>query len=482
MLFDVAAVLSPSGVFGGVAEAFGVHEISRQISAIVETVDPSTQYPSVFGGLFGGLFSPVGSGAGILSNASPHPSDVTTASSARLDPFLIPHLSGNETLDRLSVLSGSEVAPFVAGNRAEIHRLLLSPPRASSVATWWGSLPRSGQKTLASSASEVVGNLDGVPFAVRDKANRLTLSRSVSQLEISIESGIGRAKLVEKRHHLDILTQVTKTLERESGKPQRQLLTLDPSGEVRAAVVVGNLATADYVSYLVPGMFFTVQGQMYDWTVIAQDLQTEQAGWLKTLSSTDSGLSGKTAATVAWIGYQTPGVLDIASLDRAQIGANFLGHAIQGIRAARVGAQPFVSLVTHSYGSTAAMMELAKGGMTVDALAIIGSPGSAAQSASALGVKDGNVFVGEAAWDPIVNTAFYGSDPGSTTFGAHRMDVAAATDPITNKPLAAAVGHLGYFDAGTTAMRNLALIGLDQSPLVSTGSPADATRTLADVR
>ena len=489
MLFDVAAVLSPSGALGGVAEAFGVHEISHQISAIVEIVDPTTQYPSVFSEQFSeqfaGLFSPVGAGAGILSNGSPQPSDIGTDSSstsARLDPSLIPRLSGSETLDRLTVLSGSEMAAFVAGNRAAIDRLLLSPPRASSIATWWGSLPRSGQKTLASTAPEVVGNLDGVPFAVRDKANRLTLSRSVSQLTTSIESGVGRAKLVEKRHHLDILTQVTKTLERKTGTAQRQLLTLDPSGEVRAAVVVGDLATADYVSYLVPGMFFTVQGQMYDWTVIAEDLQTEQAGWLKTLSRADSGLTGKTAATVAWIGYQTPGVLDIASLDRAQTGANFLGHAIQGIRAARVGAQPFVSLVTHSYGSTAAMMELAKGGMTIDALAIIGSPGSAAQSVSALGMTRGNVFVGEAAWDPIVNTAFYGSDPGSTTFGAHRMDVAAATDPITNKPLAAAVGHLGYFDAGTTAMRNLALIGLDQGALVSTGSPADATRTLADAR
>jgi hypothetical protein len=138
--------------------------------------------------------------------------------------------------------------------------------------------------------------------------------------------------------------------------------------------------------------------------------------------------------------------------------------------------------VTHSYGSTAAMMELAKGGMTVDALAIIGSPGSAVQSASALDVTHGNVFVGEAAWDPIVNTAFYGSDPGARSFGARTMDVAAATDPITHKPLAAAVGHLGYFDAGTTAMRNLALIGLDQGALVSTGSSADATRTLADAR
>ena len=371
---------------------------------------------------------------------------------------------------------------FVAGNPAAIHRLLVSPPRASSVATWWESLPSSGRKTLASAAPEVVGNLDGVPFTVRDRANRLTLSRTVTQLEASIDSGAGRAKLVEKRHHLDILNQVTKTLEHKAGETKRQLLTLDPSGEVRAAVVVGDLTTADYVSYLVPGMFFTVQGQMYDWTVIAQDLQSQQAGWLKTLSAKDSLLSGKTAATVAWIGYQTPGMLDIASLDRAQSGANFLGHAIQGIRAARADSQPFISLVTHSYGSTAAMMELAKGGMPVDALAIIGSPGSAVQSASALDVTHGNVFVGEAAWDPIVNTAFYGSDPGARSFGARTMDVAAATDPITHKPLAAAVGHLGYFDAGTTAMRNLALIGLDQGALVSTGSSADATRTLADAR
>jgi len=497
LLFDVAAVLSPSGVLGGAAEAFGFHEISHQISAIVETVDPATLYPSIFSeqvseqvseqfsGRLSDLFSPVGTVAGILSNRSPQPSDIGTASfasSVRLDPSLIPRQSGSGTLDRLTVLSGSEMAAFVAGNRAAIHRLLLSPPRASSIATWWGSLPRAGQKTLASTASEVIGNLDGVPFAIRDRANRLTLSRSVSQLTTSISSGVGRAKLVEKRHHLDILTQVTKTLEREPGAVQRQLITFDPSGEVRAAVVVGDLATADYVSYLVPGMFFTVQGQMYDWTVIAGDLQTEQAGWLKTLSSADSKLSGKTAATVAWIGYQTPGVLDIASLDRAQTGADFLGHAIQGLKAARIGAQPFVSLVTHSYGSTAAMMELARGGMTVDALAIIGSPGSAAQSVSALGMTQGNVFVGEAAWDPIVNTAFYGSDPGSTTFGAHRMDVAAATDAITNKPLTAAVGHLGYFDAGTTAMRNLALIGLDQGALVSTGTMADASRTLADAR
>jgi hypothetical protein len=480
LLFDVAAVLSPSGVLGGVADAFGVHEISQQVSAIVVGVDPSSQSGSVYSG----TVSPYGSDAGILSYGGPQPSDVAPVSgySAPSDPSLLPRLSGSGTLDRLTVLSDSEVAAFVAGNPAAVNRLLVTPPRASSVAGWWGAIPSSAQKKLATAAPQVIGNLDGVPFAVRDRANRLTLARAVSQLETSIDSGAGRAKLIEKRHHLDILRQVSKTLERHGGEPKRQLLTLDTSGEVRAAVAVGDLATADYVSYLVPGMFFTVQGQMYDWTVIAQDLHSQQAGWLKTLAVADPALSGKTAATVAWIGYQTPGVLDIASLDRAESGANFLGHAIQGIRAAREGSQPFVSLVTHSYGSTAAMMELAKGGMTVDALAIIGSPGSATQSASDLAVTNGNVFVGEAAWDPIVNTAFYGSDPGASAFGAHRMDVAAATDPITHRSLAAAVGHLGYFDTGTTAMRNLALISLDQGALVSTGSSKDATRTLADAR
>ncbi|MBG6107082.1 alpha/beta hydrolase [Frigoribacterium sp. CG_9.8] len=464
VLFDVAAV-SSSGVFGGVAAAFGIHEISNQIAAMVVGIVPVTRGESVVGG----LSSPYGSGAGILAYGGPQPSDVALASiySAPSDPALLFRLSGSKTLDRLTVLSVSEVAAFVAGNPAAVSRLLVSPPRASSVAAWWAAIPSSAQKKLATAAPVVVGNLDGVPVAVRDRANRLTLTQAVTQLQASIDSGAGRAKLIEKRHHLNILTQVAKTLKHSSGEPDRQLLTLDPSGEVRAAIVVGNLATADYVSYLVPGMFFTVQGQMYDWTVIAQDLQVQHSEWLATLAGTDSTLAGKTAATVAWIGYQTPGALDIASLDRAESGANLLGHAIQGIRATRAESPPFVSLITHSYGSTAAMMELANGGMTVDALAIVGSPGSAVQSASDLAVKDGNVFVGEAAWDPVVNTAFYGSDPGVSAFGAHRMDVAAATDPITRQSLAAAVGHLGYFDIGTTAMRNFALIGLNQSALVS---------------
>jgi hypothetical protein len=470
LLFDVAALLSPSSALGGVAEAFVVHEISRQVSSNVLVVDSAALNPS-------GLAAWLDPARSVGDSTA---TDITTSSP--VDPSLLPRLTGNLLLDQMSLLPSSEVASYVASHGSAVHRLLVSPPRATAVASWWSAKTPAEQQALAAKAPGIVGNLDGVPFAARDRANRVLLARSIATLKASIDSGAGRAKLVERRHHLDILNQVARTLASAAGQPRRQLVTLDTSGEVRAAVAVGDLASADYVSYLVPGMFFTVQGQMYDWTVIAQDLQTQQAHWLKTLSTADPSLAGKTAATVAWIGYKTPGVLDIASLDRAKSGANYLGHAVQGIQAVRSGAEPYVTLVTHSYGSTTAMMELANGGMTVDALAIIGSPGAAAQSASALAVRNDNVFVGEAAWDPIVNTAFYGSDPGSSTFGARKMDVAGGTDAITHKTLAAAVGHLGYFDTGTAAMRNIALIGLDQGDLVTTGSLADSGRTLADAK
>ena len=115
---------------------------------------------------------------------------------------------------------------------------------------------------------------------------------------------------------------------------------------------------------------------------------------------------------------------------------------------------------------------------TVDALAMIGSPGAPAQNVDELNVR-GEVFVGEAAWDPIPNSAFFGSDPGSTEFGARVMSVAGTVDVITNRVLAGATGHNEYFSPGTESMRNLALIGIDMGELVTDGSQRDEGRTLA---
>jgi hypothetical protein len=496
VLFVLAAVSSVA--LSGVAEAFVAHEISTASTAIVQPIDPLL--------LARRASDPVASKLGMFSlDIAPPLLGATTASSvvtaadpsytgghgvpvaagadgvqvAPVDARLLPKLSGAQLFEQLGLLPAHQLATFAKSNPASIARLLASPPKATMVSAVWGGLTAAQKQALATSTPQLVGNLDGIPFAARDSANRVFLATSIADAKRSLASGVGRGQIVSEKHHLEILRQIERTLKTTSKDPARQLLTFDPAGDARAAVVVGNLSTADYVSYLVPGMFFTVQGQMYDWTTIAQDLHTEQAGWLKILAKSDPSYQGKTSATVAWIGYSTPGVLDIASLSRADEGANILGNAIEGVKAVRAGSEPFVSLVTHSYGSTTAMIELAKGGVSVDALAMIGSPGAAAHTASALSVKNDNVFVGEAAWDPVVNTAFYGSDPGSASFGAHTMDVAGGTDAITHKKLSSAVGHLGYFDAGSEAMRNLALVGLNQSALVSNGTLADAKRTLA---
>ena len=454
-----------SEALGGVAEAFGVHENDRYATSIAQVssaVDPIWS------------LVPSGDSGPALAPVVTSPANIPVA----VAPSVLPKLGGTQLLEQLSLLQGDELRAFVDAHPQTVHKLIVNPPKASAVVVTWSAMSKAAQATMLRDSPEVVGNLDGIPYAVRDKANRVYLASSIAAAEKSISAGVGRAQLIDKRHHLEILKQIARTLDAKKSAAPRQLITFDPSGDARAAVVVGNLQTADYVSYLVPGMFFTVQGQMYDWTVISQDLYTQQKSWLKRLAAADPSYAGKSVATVSWIGYSTPGVLDIASLKRADQGASFLGSAVQGVQAVRAGHEPYVTLITHSYGSTAAMIELQKGGITVDALALIGSPGSSAQKASSLSVRDDNVYVGEAAWDPVVNTAFYGSDPGSASFGAKKMDVSGETDAITHKKLAAAVGHLGYFDKDSAAMRNLALIGLGQGQLVTDGTQADASRVL----
>jgi len=103
----------------------------------------------------------------------------------------------------------------------------------------------------------------------------------------------------------------------------------------------------------------------------------------------------------------------------------------------------------------------------VDALVVVGSPGSAIQSAAKLKVTDENVFVGKADWDPAVNSAFFGSDPGAASYGARVLGVHGGTDSVTGDSLAASVGHNDYFKPGSESLHNMALIGTDNAELVT---------------
>ena len=322
-----------------------------------------------------------------------------------------------------------------------------------------------------SSAPRLVGNLEGVPFDQRDYANRQSLAEDIATFAHPVAAVTGRSAIIDSGTTGHLLDQVTAALVAPPGSPARHLVSLDPTGAGTASIVIGDLDSADFVSYLVPGMFYTVDTQMVGWTDAAQAVYDTEVEWLATLAETDPRLDGATVATVAWIGYETPGMGNFTTLDLAYGGRDAIAASINAVRTLRGAEQPFLSVIGHSYGSTAAMMALADFRIEVDALAVVGSPGSDATTAAALGVAGDNVFVGEADWDQVKDTAFFGVDPGTAAFGAHRFSVDGGVDPLTGATLASSTGHDAYFEPGSESLRNLALIALGKGYLVTTDAP-----------
>lgn len=361
-------------------------------------------------------------------------------------------LQGIALLDRLDSLPRGDVRLFLNGHPEVIRELLAAPPRAADVAAWWGNAPVAGREVLSSLAPELIGNLEGVPYSARDEANREVLDLARQHLDDRLAGAVGRAERAELETRTHMLQQVEQALQGES----RRLLSLDVTGDGRAVIAVGDIETADYVSFLVPGMFFGVDAQIDAWTDTAQTLVDEQREWLRTLQPHVDA----TVAAVAWIGYTTPSLVNVASMELAREGQQSFTASLQGLRAARGDVQPFVSVLAHSYGSTAAMLSLTEDDVHVDALAVVGSPGSPARSADELHVS--TMWVGAAEWDPIPSSGVFGSQPSSRDYGARLFSVAGGSDLLTGASLGGAFSHNDYFAAGSMSMRNLALIGLGE--------------------
>jgi hypothetical protein len=324
------------------------------------------------------------------------------------------------------------------------------PPATRVVSAWWSALSPATRTVLTDGAPAVVGNLDGVPFDVRDTANRAVLASELAdpQAPTALAAMLG---------------QVQESLEQEPGDPRKYLVTLDTRGSGRCAISVGDIGTAGHVSVVVPGIFFTVNGQMTDFTATAGDVYREQA----TVAPVAAPADGAGVAVLAWMGYRTPGISDFMSLDLAHLGADRLVRTLDGIRSVRVGHEPQLGVVAHSYGSTTAMIALSSGRVSVDSLTMLGSPGSSVTAADQLAVAPGQVYVGGAHWDPVAGTGFFGTDPGRAAFGAARLDLLATDDPdgrgdVFRQPF----GHNDYLKPGTASLHDVALIAVGRGDLV----------------
>ncbi|MBH0008967.1 alpha/beta hydrolase [Salinibacterium sp. SWN1162] len=370
------------------------------------------------------------------------------------------------TLTSLASMPADSIPQFFASRPGAIEQILASPPPAQEVALWWGDLASDSQVALESASPQLLGNLEGVPYTIRDVSNRTVLDETIVELTAVVDSDAGRAVQQSARQQLNMLSSISESLAFDRAAPERTLITLDVTGQGKAAIVLGDLNEADYVSFLVPGMFFTIEGQMSYWADAADALYCEQQEWLDYFEAQSVFTRNETVATVAWIGYDTPNLTNVGAIDNANQGRDTLAQAIIGLQALRGSDQPYIAVVAHSYGTTAAMMALSEYDFDIDALAMVGSPGSPAKSVDDLHVRNGNVFVGEAAWDPIPNSSYFGADPGTESFGAQSLGVGGAFDVVTKQSLAGSVGHNEYFTPGSESMRNFALLCIGRSDLV----------------
>jgi hypothetical protein len=379
-------------------------------------------------------------------------------------------ITGVSLLSGLSQLSLGDLGAYVAEYPTQIEGLLAAPPAAAKVSGWWGALRPAERASLLAGAPRVVGNLEGIPFRERSRANLRYLGQTIADAETELEDAADPVAQERLIRELAVLGEVRKSLQPSPGGPKRSLVLLDTEGGGRAAIALGNPDTARYVDYLVPGMNHGVQEQIVNWSATAEALYTEQVAVLDEHRKTRPTDAAGSVATIAWIGYQTPDLFSVGGLDRAERGADMLERSWLGLQSSRTGDDPFLSVFAHSYGSTVSLVALSRGSVGVDAFVMVGSPGSAVQSVDSLDVPAANVYVGEADWDPAVNSAFFGSDPGAASYGARTLGVTGATDPLTGRWLEGSVGHNEYFKPGSESLHNMALIGTDNGRLVTNGS------------
>ena len=269
--------------------------------------------------------------------------------------------------------------------KGEIGTLGHDPAR---VADWWRSLSDAERAVLVHDDPGRIGNLDGIAFEDRFEANRLNIERHVAWLEST------GASADHMKHFRELIAD-----------DSRNFVLFDPSGDGRIAEVFGDLTNADDIAIVVPG--------------IGNDLAHYSPDDAESLLHA----MGDDSATIMWLGYDTPSgpwppnPLDPAMLrpERAIQWAPDLTSFTNGIRASAHGE---ISIVAHSYGTILAT-EAAKGGMSVERIVLMGSPGVRAESVSEF--NGAHVFAVRNQADPVPLGNSHGTDPTDSNFGATEL-------------------------------------------------------------
>jgi pimeloyl-ACP methyl ester carboxylesterase len=386
----------------------------------------------------------------------------------------------------LARLAPASLHSLGTANKAFFRSGLRNPPAAATVAAWWAGLSGAQRDAMVAAAPGVVGNLNGVPYSVRSKANRVNLDAVFADPRTTEES---RETLGKIYGALDERKGAS-----DGSAPSRSLVSFDPGDGAKplAAISIGNLDTAGNVTWNVPGMGTTIEDGLESWTKSAQDLYKLQHQ-ASTTHEKEMGF-----AVVSWIGYDTPEAPpsgEVLSTELAKAGGDRLAEALDGFRETRSEGGVKLHVVAHSYGSTTAAYALGMTRHQVDTATFFGSAGineREISNAAALHVAPDHegktrVFVTSASGDRVAPLGIFGSgfsgregrsDPRGSWFGATVFSSEGGYDPDTGKvykrtsghdangwaqpdstdSLFAATGEHGYLDPETGSAHNIALI------------------------
>ena len=395
--------------------------------------------------------------------------------------------------DLASVLTRAERGEFGTGDETTVAAAaadgardpgltLLEPPKdgtPSQNAGWWNSLSPAGQAILLRDHPDWLGNLDGLPGAVRSQANvaripglRADLRRQLDDLNKQLDGPMlsdgepaaiaSQIAAVEAKIHSLDAVQAT------MARGDRQLLFLDTShARAEAAIAVGNIDNAQNVAVFTPGFTSTVDGDLGNYDENMRQLVTTS----DRLNALHGG--GPTAA-VTWIGYQAPqwdgGLVDptqsVASPLAARAGGDSLAGFYNGIGASHAitNAPLHLTALGHSYGSTTTGFALGHNTPVNDAV-LFGSPGQGAQH---LNVPAGHLYSEISAGDavPMVHGTLgpspYFDSASAATY--HQLSTEASTTGLGQ--LNATHGHstspgsldTGYLADKSTSLYNLAAV------------------------
>ncbi|MFJ2751369.1 alpha/beta hydrolase [Streptomyces sp. NPDC087297] len=327
---------------------------------------------------------------------------------------------------------------------------------ARTVARFFAGLDGAQQARLVDGYPLVVGNLDGVPPAVRYRAN---------------QKGLEQARRVDEARSRDVaLTPADRaTATRRShrfaslAEPGRQILVFDPTGDGRVAEVFGDLARAERVSVIVPGVdtdlltFERTQRRLTSPVGMAESLYEAQR----------TAEPDRRTAVIAWAGYTAPtGVgMDAATGRMAVDGAVLLKNLTTTLPG-----DSSVALFCHSYGSVVCGVAAHELPRRVTDVVVAGSPGMRAENVAGLRTS-ARVWATRDEGDWIADVPHlevgglgHGADPVSPAFGARLLSSARARS------------HTGYFAPGTDSMDNFARIGTGAFGSVVCATGDDACR------